>query len=733
MKSKKLTQSQRLITAILYIAIIVLLYGLLNGGLFDLMQQTEPVSIWFFSGILLVILGKYVTEPYFSSPSDILTNSLSLLLTLFILPDKTKLYGYWILMSFALLLFLLSLFHIVFKDRNTKFKNISYSVLKRLGKSSVLFSAVYLLSSFSFFSKDIPMLFASILIWIFMIPIDSLSYFVSWICELTGIIKNKVGSTAVGISVRSESNNRYTVSVSKSIDNESFLSKSDEFIYIIKTDLDSYRIALETKRIELIDSFWIELLLLEEYCKLTPKESNEIGVIKTENEIIGTTHVIATSKSNDMIDEKLCKSKVYSKRNDLLGFVMQDSNLNVIKFSLSDDNERRLREGSIVQTSVLGECVLYQVINAITKTERLRSDNDVGYIYAVARKLGKYDYDNNELSSVNWTPNVNEAVYINNCNEEINLKDFADSAIGRLPGSDMKIPIKDIDSLITHNTAILGVLGVGKSRLTFELINKIVKSNKKVICFDITNQYASENGLYQYISETSVQKDVKEDWIRSLNGCAEKRGGADKPDEWGNVEEFKKLVDRCISDFFDQNDIKILVINPDNYTVKRAAQSFKISSLIDMSMVEKVKVFSEAILKKCMQLGQIDQARCCVVYEEAHSLTPEFNSVVIKDDSNHANGTAKVIMQGRKFGLGCIIVTQRTANVTKSILNQCNTIFALRVFDDTGKTFLENYIGKEYSDTLPTLEERHAIAIGKGIGLKQPVIIQLNNSEYITK
>ena len=56
-----------------------------------------------------------------------------------------------------------------------------------------------------------------------------------------------------------------------------------------------------------------------------------------------------------------------------------------------------------------------------------------------------------------------------------------------------------------------------------------------------------------------------------------------------------------------------------------------------------------------------------------------FNSIVVKDDSNHANGTAKVILQGRKYGLGCIIVTQRTANVTKSILNQCNTIFALRV------------------------------------------------------
>ena len=130
-------------------------------------------------------------------------------------------------------------------------------------------------------------------------------------------------------------------------------------------------------------------------------------------------------------------------------------------------------------------------------------------------------------------------------------------------------------------------------------------------------------------------------------------------------------------------------------------------------------------------MGQIDNARCCVVYEEAHSLTPEFNSIVVKEDSSHANGTAKVILQGRKYGLGCIIVTQRTANVTKSILNQCNTIFALRVFDDTGKSFLENYIGTDYASILPTLEERHAVAIGKGIGLKQPIILQLNDMKYL--
>jgi hypothetical protein len=54
---------------------------------------------------------------------------------------------------------------------------------------------------------------------------------------------------------------------------------------------------------------------------------------------------------------------------------------------------------------------------------------------------------------------------------------------------------------------------------------------------------------------------------------------------------------------------------------------------------------------------------------------------------------------------GWLLVTQRTANVTKTILNQCNSIFAMRTFDETGKEVLSNYIGRPYAD-LPTRYRR---------------------------
>jgi uncharacterized protein len=67
------------------------------------------------------------------------------------------------------------------------------------------------------------------------------------------------------------------------------------------------------------------------------------------------------------------------------------------------------------------------------------------------------------------------------------------------------------------------------------------------------------------------------------------------------------------------------------------------------------------------------KARACLVYEEAHSLVPEWNSVVNEGDKNATSGTARAILQGRKYGLGCLLVTQRTANVTKTILNLAET------------------------------------------------------------
>jgi uncharacterized protein len=142
--------------------------------------------------------------------------------------------------------------------------------------------------------------------------------------------------------------------------------------------------------------------------------------------------------------------------------------------------------------------------------------------------------------------------------------------------------------------------------------------------------------------------------------------------------------------------------------------------------VEITQAITEAALS-VLSAEMSAKARACLVYEEAHSLVPEWNSVVNEGDKNATSGTARAILQGRKYGLGCLLVTQRTANVTKTILNQCNTIFAMRTFDETGKEFLANYIGRDYADSLSSIPERHAVFFGKASSCENPVLIRLND------
>jgi hypothetical protein len=123
----------------------------------------------------------------------------------------------------------------------------------------------------------------------------------------------------------------------------------------------------------------------------------------------------------------------------------------------------------------------------------------------------------------------------------------------------------------------------------------------------------------------------------------------------------------------------------------------------------------------------------CLVFEEAHSLVPEWSSAANEGDKSATNRTSRAILQGRKYGLGCLLITQRTANVTKTILNQCNTIFAMRTFDDTGKAFLANYIGSEYSSKLSSLQARHAVYYGKSSSCENPVLLRLNDQKDFQK
>lgn len=116
-----------------------------------------------------------------------------------------------------------------------------------------------------------------------------------------------------------------------------------------------------------------------------------------------------------------------------------------------------------------------------------------------------------------------------------------------------------------------------------------------------------------------------------------------------------------------------------------------------------------------------------IVGEEAHTIIPEWNFTGSNDKTSQGlvNSIGQITLQGRKYGVGFLVIAQRTANVSKTVLTQCNTVICFQAFDETSFTFLGNYVGKDLVQTLPNLKLYHAVVAGKAVKANMPMIIDL--------
>lgn len=420
-------------------------------------------------------------------------------------------------------------------------------------------------------------------------------------------------------------------------------------------------------------------------------------------------------------DEMLGGSPTLRKKDALVGLVAPETSVERLYFEVVRDEA--LEEGRLVEAKIGSRFVTYQIVNGLTKEEVVQRKNTYGFARAQAQKIGEWDPARKRFVFAKWLPAPNAPVFLKTSAHFIPT----DSAVGHFPRTDYPVSIKSIDELVTHNTAILGILGVGKSMLAIELVERMAAAGIKVICIDLTDQYSKELALY-------IDADEQAELTARLQkiGSDGRENVSQNVEDGGSRKEFAAEVKKYIGKFMQPDDVRrLLVFNPSCFEVWRQdSRPFNgNASMASLSPAEITHIISQATLDAVSALGMIDKARVCLVYEEAHSLVPEWNSTVAEGDRSASNGTARAILQGRKYGLGCVLISQRTANVTKTILNQCNTVFAMRTFDDTGKAFLANYVGKDYAETLSSLSERQAVFFGRASSCENPILIQLNDRE----
>jgi hypothetical protein len=346
-----------------------------------------------------------------------------------------------------------------------------------------------------------------------------------------------------------------------------------------------------------------------------------------------------------------------------------------VELHVNVNPDRSLSEGRLLGVRLrTGDSAYYQIVGARIGEEAMERGRGFHQVGVRAAQLGTWVEATAQFQPVQWVPPPGEAVSSIAPDGPLFPVPQPRYCVGRVPHSPFPVHV-DLQDIVTHNSAILGVTGSGKSFLSFHLTRGLVGAGVKVLILDASRQHFVHLAGCNPVHLASV-RDLAT-WLPSRDLVA--------------VHQFAPAV---------------------NYpqTTSEFAQA----------------VFEHLQGTITLQRGQNEPARLAIILEEAHSLVPEWNQVAQRGDEQFVNRTARVLLQGRKYGLGCILISQRTANVTKTMLNQCNTIFALQSFDQTGLDFLQNYMGAEYAQALSVLPARHAVMVGKASCSPRPLIVQFD-------
>ncbi|MEX2553185.1 MAG: ATP-binding protein [Actinomycetota bacterium] len=103
-----------------------------------------------------------------------------------------------------------------------------------------------------------------------------------------------------------------------------------------------------------------------------------------------------------------------------------------------------------------------------------------------------------------------------------------------------------------------------------------------------------------------------------------------------------------------------------------------------------------------------------VVMEEAHRY-------LSADSANTARDvTQRIVKEGRKYGIGAMIVSQRPSEVDDTILSQCGTFFAMRMSNSRDRQRVQGTLPENLAsmmDMLPVLRTGEAIVTGEAATL----------------
>lgn len=117
-----------------------------------------------------------------------------------------------------------------------------------------------------------------------------------------------------------------------------------------------------------------------------------------------------------------------------------------------------------------------------------------------------------------------------------------------------------------------------------------------------------------------------------------------------------------------------------------------------------------------------------LVFEEAHNYLPASG-----EGSQSARKTVeRIAKEGRKYGVSCMIVSQRPSEVSETILSQCNNYVILRLTNPVDQNYVRRLVPDAFAgiiEVLASLRQGESLVVGDAVSMPSRVQIDYPNPE----
>lgn len=687
-----LDQSERIAALSINILIGYVFYVISTGSFFP---GGSGASIWFLA-LTAYWLLVLIAAPYFNPPKDVLGTAISVILMLVPL-DFSTVSGYQtgiialnvVTIIIAVLVIITSLIAIYYRnDKDLRIKELSYRLASTFGKGEILFTFAVMVSVFGFYQGDLPWMFAILGLWVFTItarPIELIIKLVKFFRKnQRPILLNKVSGTILRI----DDPDLVRVSLTK----DGFKDWAEQKIHVVHLPNGQSKYVLP-----IFEQIQNDEIIGTGLCCDLPESDIPSGVAGT-----------VASISEDGLFQRVCTTmKLGDPDATIAGIIVEGSTIANIQFQVLKSIE--IEEGTVVYLFVRGKKVYYQILDAKTKEESIQQ-NPFGIHVVSASQLGEFSIDDG-FKKFAWLPSMNQPIFISTATslltQTVSANEFI---IGKIPATSLEVPV-NLDDLIYYHTAILGMTGTGKTELSLEIIENAIQKGAKVFCVDLTGEYKDrlKSAKPELIGLTLDQGSDLEKALFAIE-TGTYGAPAEKAALKGFLDGIKPQVEAQIDSFLESDEHFLGIFELTEITNTKAT-------------LRTTELYLSAIMDWARRNRKARQI--LIVLEEAHTIIPEgYGSGFDNETQWVVSRIGQIALQGRKYGVGLLLVSQRTALVSKTILSQCNTYFTHTLVDKTSLEYLSSVYSAEHVRVIPNLRPFEFLAHGKAVKSEKPVLLK---------